>query len=99
MIFCWFTTITPIPADLYTPDIRLTQDGGALDRRRERFGFREFWIEGTKFVLNGIPMTFLGTRAQGVPGMCPWVVTESGPFPVDYYSENPRFFAVNTCWA
>ena len=33
-------------------------------------------------------------RAQGVSGMCPWVVTESGPFPVDDYRENPRFFAV-----
>ena len=26
-----------------------------LDQKRTRFGFREWWIDGTKFVLNGVP--------------------------------------------
>ena len=52
---------SPKEPHLYTLDIALTQDGKTLEHRRERFGFREFWIEGTRFVLNGIPMTFLGT--------------------------------------
>jgi len=37
-------------------------DGGreALDSRKTRFGFKEFWIEGTGFVLNGKPIRFKG---------------------------------------
>ncbi|MHC4481826.1 MAG: sugar-binding domain-containing protein, partial [Planctomycetota bacterium] len=32
-------------------------EGGDLDARRVRFGFREVWVEGTRFMLNGRPMS------------------------------------------
>lgn len=31
-----------------------------IDSQRTRFGFKEFWIEGTRFMLNGIPIRFKG---------------------------------------
>jgi len=41
--------------NLYT--LRLTAQGSGLkDEVALRFGFREFWIEGRDFMLNGIPM-------------------------------------------
>lgn len=42
---------------LYT--LRLTVEGpGFKDTALQRFGFREFWIEGRSFMLNGIPFRF-----------------------------------------
>ncbi|MFW6161872.1 MAG: glycoside hydrolase family 2 protein [Planctomycetota bacterium] len=35
-----------------------------IDYRTVRFGFREFWIDGTDFVLNGVPMKFLATAGH-----------------------------------
>ncbi len=54
-------------ADLWSPDhpnlyvLRTTlQNGKSKDIMETRFGFREFWIEGKTFMLNGIP-----TRLRG----------------------------------
>ncbi len=38
--------------------------GEMLDQRFTRFGFREFWIEGDKFLLNGRPIFLQGEQAQ-----------------------------------
>lgn len=43
----WFTT-------------ELSAGGETLDRRSVRFGFREFWIEGPHFVLNGSKVRLMG---------------------------------------
>lgn len=54
---------------LWSPDnpkryqlvMRVTRDGDVVDERRELFGFREFWIDGTDFVLNGTKIRLKGT--------------------------------------
>jgi len=38
---------------LYTLVIQLRKGDQVTDEKRFRFGFREFWIEGTNFYLNG----------------------------------------------
>jgi beta-galactosidase len=38
--------------NLYTLKLS-TQGGGASDEMVQRFGFREFWVEGQKLFLNG----------------------------------------------
>jgi hypothetical protein len=43
---------------------RITDGNVQLDHCRHRFGFREFWIEGTKLILNGVPMKFLATAGH-----------------------------------
>ncbi|UQZ33050.1 glycoside hydrolase family 2 [Paenibacillus sp. PK3_47] len=45
---------------LYTAVLELVEDGEVVDRRREDFGFREFWCEGPQFMLNGIPVNLRG---------------------------------------
>lgn len=46
--------------NLYT--LRLTATGGAMnDVALQRFGFREFWVEGRKFFLNGTEFRFRPT--------------------------------------
>lgn len=41
-------------------------DGSALvDRRFDRFGFRELWVEDRKFRFNGEPVFLMGTRIGG----------------------------------
>jgi len=52
---------SPESPHLYALQTTLTESGGTKSVRTDRFGFREFWIEGTKFMLNGKPMHFLGT--------------------------------------
>lgn len=48
-------TWTPDDPALYDLDVRV--DGDALiDAYRQRFGFREVWVDGDKFMLNGIPI-------------------------------------------
>ena len=39
---------------LYVMTTTAASAGGTQDIRHDRFGFREFWIEGTSFVLNGV---------------------------------------------
>ncbi|MEJ8305043.1 glycoside hydrolase family 2 protein [Saccharibacillus sacchari] len=45
---------------LYTAELELLHDGIAVDRIVETFGFREFWIDGPTFMLNGIPLSLRG---------------------------------------
>lgn len=51
------------PADphLYFLVTRLEQGGQAVDELRTRFGFREFWVEGSRFYLNGARINLLAT--------------------------------------
>ena len=53
---CW----CPEDPHLYHAEIELRVSGRTVHRRRVRFGFREFWIEGTGFRLNGKPMRLFG---------------------------------------
>lgn len=49
---------------LYLMRVELMQDGRVVDAREERFGFREFWIDGIYFVLNGKRIKFLATAGH-----------------------------------
>jgi beta-galactosidase len=52
--------------NLYT--LRLNADGNAVtDAVRQRFGFREFWVEGKNFMLNGTPLRLRPTLADQGP--------------------------------
>lgn len=46
---------------LYFLDTTLTRGGEVLDELRTRFGFREFWVDGPHFVLNGSRISLLAT--------------------------------------
>ncbi len=41
---------------LYSLRTRLLSGRSVLDEERRRFGFREIWIEGNRYRLNGVPM-------------------------------------------
>ena len=51
----WWTHLNP---HLYSLETTLTAVTGA-DQANTRFGFREFWVEGGKYYLNGIPINLL----------------------------------------
>jgi len=51
---------SPDRPNLYVARLTLAVGGRALDSIDVRFGFREFWIEGKRFMLNGIPITLRG---------------------------------------
>jgi len=46
---------------LYRLTTALTEGGRELDRVATRFGFREVWTEGPRFVLNGVPLKLFAT--------------------------------------
>lgn len=48
----------PEAPHLYWLRSRVECGGTEIDRRAERFGFREVWIEGPDFLLNGFPVHF-----------------------------------------
>ena len=54
----------PTDPHLYQFITQLELDGRQVDRQATRFGFREFWVEGPEFVLNGTPMKFLATAGH-----------------------------------
>ncbi len=54
----------PDDPHLYHLDTVITANGRVVDKKRARFGFREFWIDGEKFLLNGVPVKFLGTAGH-----------------------------------
>jgi len=54
------TLWTPESPKLYSLDTRLRSPAGE-DRRRERFGFRQFTVQGHKFLLNGVRRNLLAT--------------------------------------
>jgi len=43
---------------LYHLKSRVLRNGNAVDQETRRFGFREIWIEGNQFRLNGVRMNF-----------------------------------------
>jgi hypothetical protein len=47
---------------LYHLQSDLLADGRLLDRRYDRFGFREVWAEGNEFRFNGKPIFLMGTH-------------------------------------
>lgn len=54
----------PEDPHLYHLVTEVTAGGKACDTARTRFGFREFWVDGPRFVLNGTPMNFLATAGH-----------------------------------
>ena len=55
---------SPESPHLYVLVVFLTEGQTALDAHPTRFGFREFWIDGPSFVLNGTRMKFLATAGH-----------------------------------
>jgi beta-galactosidase len=53
---CW----SPEDPYLYQLEAALDQDGQTLDTRSLRFGFREVWLDGRKFMLNGTRVNLRG---------------------------------------
>ncbi|MBN1895099.1 T9SS type A sorting domain-containing protein [bacterium] len=45
---------------LYDLDCEILENSGIVHSKKERFGFREFWIEGKTFVLNGVRQNLRG---------------------------------------
>ncbi len=54
----------PEDPHLYHLVVTVREAGAALDSRDTRFGFREFWTDGPRLVLNGVPMHFLATAGH-----------------------------------
>jgi hypothetical protein len=56
---------------LYTLAVETTEaaSGRRLDLLRERFGFRECWIENGRFMFNGVPVRLKGSNCQGGGGL------------------------------
>ncbi len=50
----------PDDPHLYLLQTQILRDGQVLDTETRRFGFREFWIEGTQYRLNGIRVNLRG---------------------------------------
>ncbi len=51
---------SPKDPQLYYLTVGLREKNAAVDAFTERFGFREIWIEGHNFILNGSPVHMLG---------------------------------------
>jgi len=52
---------TPDSPHLYVVRSRVTDRRGVVDEDRQRFGFREIWIEGNRFMFNGHRLNLLGS--------------------------------------
>lgn len=52
---------SPDTPHLYELSTELTADGAPMDRLRTRFGFREIWVEGADYFLNGTRMKMRAT--------------------------------------
>lgn len=50
----------PVSPFLYQVDLELLDGDRVLDMVAERFGFREIWTEGPRFILNGTPINLRG---------------------------------------
>ncbi len=59
---------SPEDPHLYVLQTDLAPDSGAADRHLERFGFRELWIDGIHFVLNGTRRKIRSAWAGGAHG-------------------------------
>jgi hypothetical protein len=51
---------TPDQPHLYMLELTLSEDGRIVDKLEQRFGFREVWTEGHRFILNGVPVNLRG---------------------------------------
>lgn len=51
---------SPDSPELYLAELELYAGETLIDRKEERFGFREIWSEGSRFMLNGIPVNLRG---------------------------------------
>ncbi len=58
----------PDDPHLYVLETDLQPSSGARDTHLERFGFREFWIDGIKLVLNGTPVKLRSCCVMGAIG-------------------------------
>jgi hypothetical protein len=56
---------------LYTLAVETVSDsdGKRLDLLRQRFGFRESWVEGDRLYFNGVPVRLKGSTCQGGGGV------------------------------
>jgi len=52
---------SPEHPHLYFLESSLRQGGQTVDTLRTRFGFREFWVDGPRFYLNGVRINLLAT--------------------------------------
>jgi beta-galactosidase len=66
---------------LYTAKIDLLHNEQVIDTYTVRFGFREFWIDGTNFMLNGVPIHLRGDswHFQGI-------IQQTKEYAVNWYS-------------
>lgn len=64
-------TWSPAHPNLNALVVSLSADGREIDRKYERFGWREWTIEGGKYLLNGEPIEFHGDswHFMGIPQM------------------------------
>lgn len=84
-------------ADLWSPDhpnlyvLRAKlQSGNTKDILETRFGFREFWIDGKNFMLNGVP-----TRLRGESHYHP--MTQGVDFHREVFNMHKTTFGSNAC--
>jgi hypothetical protein len=54
------TLWTPADPHLYYLETTLKEGDSVVDSHKVRFGFREVWTEGTRIILNGVPVVLLG---------------------------------------
>lgn len=66
---CW----GPNSPQLYTLAVEVTdaQTGQRVDLLKERFGFRECWVENGRIILNGAPVRLKGSNCGGGGGILP----------------------------
>jgi len=57
--------------NMYFTRIRIIENGKLICERQQRFGFREFWIKGAFFYLNGKRFTFRGDWIHTFWAGCP----------------------------
>ncbi len=57
--------------NMYFARIRIMENGQLICEREQRFGFREFWMEGPFFYLNGKKFTFRGDWIHTFWAGCP----------------------------
>ncbi len=79
----------PDSPNLYFLQSRLVENGVIVDEESRRFGFREVWINGGQFMLNGIPANLIGTsfvsQAQGFNGSrYDWMTRSTWPGTVNF---------------
>jgi hypothetical protein len=68
---------------LYDLNCELLENGGIVHSRSERFGFREFWIDGKTFMLNGVRQNLRGDN----------FLHFSEKMLVPYMAPNPQIFS------